>query len=181
MFLPAPWDPVSDRMCPPSVSSTTKVTNFMLECLPWIIDSKLSGGRKGNSSVLWNLNIHCRLHVGPYSESADFNSHCYIAFLWSLLLSRSRFTKCGTTTPCRPLTFNWRFCLVCSACWFLAWLILRTWRWSDMFLRNVYWNCHVVCVTIDRVWIGEWIYWKVLITNNYNTIADFHTLQFTTR
>jgi hypothetical protein len=37
-------------------------------------------------------------------------------------------------------------------------------------------------VTIDGVWIDEQIYWPFtgLTTNNYNTIADFYTLQITT-
>jgi hypothetical protein len=32
--------------------------------------------------------------------------------------------------------------------------------------------CHVVCVTIDGVWIGEWIdHLQVVTTNSYNTVA----------
>jgi hypothetical protein len=37
-----------------------------------------------------------------------------------------------------------------------------------------------MCVTIDGVFMGEWISWplkQVVTTNNYNTIADFHILQ----
>jgi hypothetical protein len=38
-----------------------------------------------------------------------------------------------------------------------------------------------MCVTIDRIWIGEWIYWPLIpwlgSTNNYNAIADLHNSQ----
>jgi hypothetical protein len=39
-----------------------------------------------------------------------------------------------------------------------------------------------VCVTIDGVWIGNWICWTLteLTTNNYSVIANSHILQFTT-
>jgi hypothetical protein len=37
--------------------------------------------------------------------------------------------------------------------------------------------CHVL-VTIDRVWIGSWIYWTVtnVTTSNYNRFTNLHTL-----
>jgi hypothetical protein len=38
-------------------------------------------------------------------------------------------------------------------------------------------------VTIDGVWIGEWIYWLLTplgTTGIYSAIADHHTLQITT-
>jgi hypothetical protein len=38
-------------------------------------------------------------------------------------------------------------------------------------------------VTIDGIWIGEWIYWPLYTrlgtTSNYSAIADIHTLQIT--
>jgi hypothetical protein len=39
-----------------------------------------------------------------------------------------------------------------------------------------------VCVTIDRVWIGDWIYPQLhfVTTSYYSAIADSHTLQLTT-
>jgi hypothetical protein len=41
--------------------------------------------------------------------------------------------------------------------------------------------CHVACVTIDWVWIGEYIYWP-LTGHNYKQLKHsryFHTLRFT--
>jgi hypothetical protein len=38
-----------------------------------------------------------------------------------------------------------------------------------------------VWVTIDRVWIGDWIYWSLTHHEyNYNATANLHTLQITT-
>jgi hypothetical protein len=35
----------------------------------------------------------------------------------------------------------------------------------------------LVCVTIDGVWIGNWIYGTQLVTtSNYNAITNSHTL-----
>jgi hypothetical protein len=40
------------------------------------------------------------------------------------------------------------------------------------------------CVTVDGVWIGEWIYWPLThmnrTTTNYRTGANLHSLQITT-
>jgi hypothetical protein len=43
-----------------------------------------------------------------------------------------------------------------------------------------FWNSIATClVTIDWVWIGNWMYWP-LTDRNYSAIANSHTLQFTT-
>jgi hypothetical protein len=38
-----------------------------------------------------------------------------------------------------------------------------------------------MCVTVDRVWIGEWTYWPLIVGRNYTWqrhCRHFHTLQF---
>jgi hypothetical protein len=43
--------------------------------------------------------------------------------------------------------------------------------------------CHLVCVIIDGVWIGQWIdrlYTRLVTTRNYNAIANLHNSRITT-
>jgi hypothetical protein len=35
-------------------------------------------------------------------------------------------------------------------------------------------------VTTHGVWIGNWIYWILVITGNYNSVTNVHILQITT-
>jgi hypothetical protein len=41
--------------------------------------------------------------------------------------------------------------------------------------------CHVMSVTIDGVWIGNWIYWTLpLVTaHNYDSLTELHTQKIT--
>jgi hypothetical protein len=92
----------------------------------------------------------------PYSS----NQSCNLLVLWlwfnpeyggNMFLQNVVEFQCNITDYC-PLQYNPLFQLILSCVW----------------------------LTIDGVWVGNWIYWTLTDISYYSAIANSHTLQFIT-
>jgi hypothetical protein len=145
----------------PHVSSTSSDQSTQLGHLSHLDSRYHSRSNKTTTpsyvDYVWKLCFYVGTRQRIFLFSDDYYSDS------TVILTTIAVKQCmdiGTRSHVCLFLFNYLSVCLNSRRWFVPVLGLRLY-------------CHVVRVTIDGVWIGEWIYWPLTgrSTNKYNTIA----------